>query len=114
MIYGLATKRFYGRAFGLGEKANAALPMLFGRIWFVAIGIGFLYIAIRGALPLLAQRVMAIATGIIVIVLFLAARFSPDKSGAQSVPQPSAPKGYRFVLAMVVGIFFIILGFLLR
>lgn len=117
IITGLVTQRFYARSFGLAERANP-IPKSFGRVWFICLGLGFIVMA-WGRIPLLMLRIISVGLGVYVLVytfsfIFTRRVIEPKDQGVFSSPSRGAFEKYKIPLGILIGIFFIVGGLLLK
>jgi hypothetical protein len=107
-------REFYASAFGLGDRTRP-IPKWFGRLWFIGIGLWFIAIAFGLPIPLVLQRALCIGLGSYAILISFIKVPSADANRNMILTVPKSKSGkYRFLIGMLVGIFFIAGGILLK
>ena len=114
VAYAFTSHQFYAGAFGLGNRTKP-IPKWFGRLWFVGVGLWFFAIALGIGIPLVLQRVICIGLGSFAIFSSVtkAPAIGTSTEMILGVPRSGYEK-YAPLIGMLVGVFFIVGGILLK
>lgn len=115
LINGLTSKTFYARAFGLGDRTKP-IPRWLGRVWFIVLGLWLIVMA-WGRVSSLVPRIISIGLGVFVLVYtvgFVRKERATEPMQVLSLPRKGISETWKLPLGILLGVFLIVVGFMLK
>jgi hypothetical protein len=113
IISGFRSRQFYPSAWGTGDRSRT-IPKWLGRSWFAIVGLWFVYMGIRGELPLIVEKITAVGMGMAILVTGVANARTKARLARGSNGGGFGLPILQWFWPVAVGVFVIIIGLTLR
>jgi|SRR5271163_524934 len=110
---GLGSRQFYPSAWGTGDRSRT-IPKWLGRAWLAVVGSWFIYMGVRGEIPLIVEKITAFGMGSAIIVIGVADARTKAKLARGLNGGGSGVPILEWFWPVAVGVFVIIVGLTLR